>query len=274
MAEDARLVLRNYLAKYGLGELEEWAMEAIKTGTPQATVELELREQPAFKKRFPALEAMGKKNRAISIDAYVAFEQEAAKMMKSYGLPEGFYDQPEDFAKFLEGDVSLQEVNQRLILAANQANKAPAQVKQKLQEMYGVNQSGILAYFVDPDKALPTLQDQWTAAQYSSQSEQSGVGPLTTQQSEQIAQATPYTEKTAGAFAEMAQQKELNTAMAGEEGKDFSSFDQIQAATGQDVEGASVLAKRARTRKATFEGKAASFSQGQGGAQVGLGDIK
>ena len=91
---------------------------------------LELRETPEYKTRFPAMDALSKRGRAISEAQYINYEQSAAAVFKAAGLPAGFYDTPDDFSRFLTNDVALPELQKRVEAYQDVAFSQPPEVRQ------------------------------------------------------------------------------------------------------------------------------------------------
>jgi len=271
MPPDARAYLKQILTSFGLESLVAWAFEQIAENRPQEQILLDMRERPEYIQRFPAMKALGAKNRAMSEGEYVAYEKSVAGLMQLYGLPPGFYDQPEDFAKFLENDVSPQELQARIGQAASASLTAPIEIKQQLKELYGVEQGDLTAYFLDPTVATGVLEQRYVAAQAGSAAKETGFGTLTKEAAERVSTLKPQNvQKT---FAELTQQKELFQAQAGE-GVDLTQAQQLEAGFGGDAQTLAEVERRRSIRTATFKGQGGQFAQGRGGAIAGLGQAE
>ncbi len=69
----AKAVLEQALGMYGLSSLAEWAWSRyLETGSTDL-VFLELRQQSAYKARFPAMAALAARGQAISEASYVEY---------------------------------------------------------------------------------------------------------------------------------------------------------------------------------------------------------
>lgn len=91
---------------------------------------------------------------------YLSTEQSYAQIMKQAGLPAGFYDSRADMAEFIGKSVSPAELQQRVNSYSDFALKTTdPTVLQQLQSM-GLDQGHVLANLMDPDRALPLIQNQ------------------------------------------------------------------------------------------------------------------
>ena len=186
--ESARAIIQGTLDQYGLGSLGEWAWNQYLAGTPISQIMLDLRSTPEYKARFPAMDALARTGHAISESAYIEYERNATSLMRSYGLPAGFYDSPDDFTDFLVANVALPELKSRLDAYQTLAYQSPPEVRQAMREFYGVSADGMLmSYFIDPDRALPLVERDLAAAQAGGFAMATGFGTLTREQAEGLA---------------------------------------------------------------------------------------
>src|SRR5689334_18836184 len=96
--KSARAILDDTLAQYGLSGLGDRLWQQYLNGEPIEQIMVDLRKTPEYKARFPGMEALSKKGRAISEGEYISIERGYAQLFREYGLPAGFYDDPSDFA--------------------------------------------------------------------------------------------------------------------------------------------------------------------------------
>jgi len=157
---------------YGLGALVEPLKALITDDTSEGELTLLLRQTEPYKKRFAANAArIGKGLRALSEAEYLNLEDDYQSIMRNYGLPASYYTRgdlgrQEGFEKFIAGDVSPAELEERVLTAQNRVVNAPPQVKEALQKFYpDINNSDILAYTLDPEKGLADIKRKVTAAE-------------------------------------------------------------------------------------------------------------
>jgi hypothetical protein len=177
-------ILKEEFTRYGLegliGDTKALAIE----GVSPAEFTLRLRKTKTYTDRFKANEArITAGYRSLSEAEYLALEDGYQKLMRAYGLPESFYKtetgtagrQPE-LEKFIAGDVSTAELEDRIQLGVNRVQNASPEVLSTLEQFYpGVNKSNLLAYMLDPKKALPDIQRQVQAAEIGGAARLSGL---------------------------------------------------------------------------------------------------
>ena len=137
--------------------------------------------QQAYHNRFPAVKeiralnaqraAQGLPPRAEpSPAAYIALE--AGYRQALVGLPDGVWGRSEDIADWIVGEVSVQEVADRVSTAKNYIYyDANDLVKEELRGIYGMTNEEMVSYVLDPDRALPQLE-----AEYERRKSQANVG--------------------------------------------------------------------------------------------------
>ena len=179
-------ILKTEFTRYGLQGLIPDTLKLAEDGRSESEITLELRRSPAYDDRFAAnADRIKAGYRSLSEAEYITLEDQYQRLMRQYGLPESFYKtgtagkQPE-LEKFLAGDVSPAELEDRIQLGVNRVQNASPEVLSTLEQFYpGVNKSNLLAYMLDPKKALPDIQRQVQAAEIGGAARMAGGG-LTT----------------------------------------------------------------------------------------------
>jgi hypothetical protein len=95
--------------------------------------------------------------------------------MRSAGLPTGFYDDPSDFSTFIGVDVSPAELKSRVDIAAQTINGADPFFKQQLREYYNLGDGDMIAYALDPNRALSVIERQAQAVQFGAEATRQGI---------------------------------------------------------------------------------------------------
>lgn len=174
--ESASAILAATLREWGLEELVPEAMRLIKEGLDGPAITLQLQETQAYKQRFAGNELRKQKGLPVLSPAeYVATEAAYKSVMRIYGLPIGFYDQPDDFNKFIGNDVSPDELNQRARAAQQVFLSADPGARQIWQRFYGLSGGAAIASILDPTRALPVVERMAQAAQFGAIAERDGL---------------------------------------------------------------------------------------------------
>ena len=192
-SQSAFEIFRSFLNQYGIGALAADVEKYKLDGLSDDELLIRLRtESKAYKRRFAANEARVQKGlRALSEAEYIGLEDQYQDVMRRYGLPEAYYargemGRQEGFEKFIAGDVSPVEVEDRIQLAQDRVQNAPTEVRDALTRFYGaeITNGDVLAYMLDPDKALSQIQRKVTAAEIGAGAAMSGLATSVTRAEE------------------------------------------------------------------------------------------
>ena len=180
--QSAYSLLFQQFDRFGLGALVQPLQDLIVQGLSEAEMTLRLRETDAYKQRFAANEQRIKKGlRALSEAEYITLEDQYQSVMRNYGLPDTYYKRgdlgrQEGFERFIAGDVSAAELEDRIQTAQNRVINAAPEVAQSLRQFYpGITNGDILAYTLDPDKALMDIRRKVTAAEIGAGAAMAGL---------------------------------------------------------------------------------------------------
>lgn len=160
----------------GLGALGNRVVEFVQQGFDPETIDFKIRETPEFKLRFPANEARKKAGLPVlSLDEYIALENAYQSIFRESGFAKGFYDSKDDFTKFIENDISPQELKSRVDIASMSIDNADPYFVDSLQRLYGIPKADMVAYALDPERALPFITRQVQAAQFGGEAARQGL---------------------------------------------------------------------------------------------------
>ena len=197
--------VNNLFSSYGLESLAPKIYGYIQNGYSADTTSILLQNSDEYKQRFQGNEMRKKAGLPVlSPSQYLATEQQYRQLMQQSGMPKGFYDQPSDFNDFIGKDVSPTELKGRIDLASQASILANPSYKQALNQMYGIDEKGISAFFLDEDRALPALQKQAAAAQIGAEALAHGLNIST--KAEEYAKAGVTQAQAAKAYGQIAQQ--------------------------------------------------------------------
>jgi len=180
--QSAFSLLSSEFDAYGMGALVAPLRQFIEEGISRDEFVLRLRGTDAYKKRFAAnAQRVAKGLRALSEAEYIQNEDAYQDVMRRYGLPETYYTRgdmgrQEGFEKFLAGDVSSVELEDRIQTAQKRVLNANPEVTQALKEFYPeITNADILAYTLDPTNAIENIKRKVTTAEIGGAAFQSGL---------------------------------------------------------------------------------------------------
>jgi hypothetical protein len=175
-------LLLSQFKQYGLEALVEPLKGLITSGASPAEFTIKLRESDAYKKRFSAnAQRVAKGLKSLSEAEYIELEDQYQDVMRRYGLPETYYARgemgiQEGFNKFLEGDVSPVELEDRISTAQKRVLNANPEVTTALKQFYpDITNADILAYTLDPKNAIENIKRKVTTAEIGGAAIQSGL---------------------------------------------------------------------------------------------------
>jgi len=266
-------ILKMEFDQYGLGSLVTDIKDLLINNTPVSEFGLRLRGTDAYKARFKANEArIAAGLAALSPSEYVALEDQYQNIMRNYGLPASYYTKDTTgrqigFEKFIAGDVSAAELEDRIATAQKRVLNANPEVSTALKAFYPDIQNGdILAYALDPSQGLENIKRKVTAAE---------IGGAAIAQG--LATGAERAMQLAGYGVTKAQAQEGFQAIAGivPRAQQLSGiykqgqYGQTQAE--QEVFGLAGAEEATKQRKKLSELERASFSGSAGTAQGALG---
>lgn len=162
--------------QYGMGDVGKAALEAIQGSHNEIEAVTAIRNSDAYKQRFAGNVARIQSGKgALSEGEYLAMEGSYRQAMRAAGLPKGFYDQPDDLAKWIGGDVSVTEVATRAKTAMDLVNSKDPETLKAFKDFYGVDKGHLAAYYLDQGKALPLLEKAADAARIGAEALRNGI---------------------------------------------------------------------------------------------------
>jgi hypothetical protein len=175
-------ILYNQFNQYGLGALVEDIKYLIQSNVSPSQFSLELQNTKAYQNRFAAnKDRIAKGLSALSPAEYIGLEDQYQNVMRNYGLPASYYTKDATgkqagFEKFLAGDVSASELEDRISTAQKRVLNANPEVTTALKQFYpDITNADILAYTLDPTQGLESIKRKVTAAEIGGAALQSGL---------------------------------------------------------------------------------------------------
>lgn len=189
---DAFALIKSTLASYGLEALSSTLEQFMKEGVPPQEGLLRLKtdttKNPVTGKpynepyvtRFAGNTA--RRDAGLNVYSegeYLALEDSYSQSLKAYGQVDYFgktaNERRTEAAKYIGGDVSAKEFDDVLNVVVNEVKNKDPYTKAAMKQLYGIDEAGLVKYFLDPKKNLPELQQQAQAAQIGGAALMQGV---------------------------------------------------------------------------------------------------
>lgn len=168
--------LRLTLENWGLATLAPKARDFLNQGFEADTVLLKIQETPEYVQRFTGNVARQKAGLSVlGPKEYLAMEDAYRAVLRSSGMPTGFYDEPSDFSNFIAKDVSATELKSRVDLASTVVNSADPFLVSQLKDYYNLTKGEMLAYTLDPERAMPIIERQIKAAEFGAAAQRQDI---------------------------------------------------------------------------------------------------
>jgi len=202
---DAQAQVQQELDSWGLGSLTPVIWNLMTSGASDAQVLAAIRATPEYKQRFAgmAIRAQNGLN-AISEAQYLSLEDSYRQIAQANGLLPGTYNP----AQVIGADVSPNEFNTRAQAASREIFNEPPEVQTVMLVYYGLHPGQIASYYLNPDNAVPRLQQMLYAGEIGGEAAALGYG-LSRQASESVATAGFTGDTARSGLAQVATQRGL-----------------------------------------------------------------
>jgi len=135
---DAFAQIQAILNQYGLGGLSQWAWGEITAGQTSNQVLISMQDQPAYKARFPGIDAMRNAGLAVPTPAeYLNVENSYKQVMQRYGIT--VPGNPTDFVPLFTGQVSASELEERSSMYDKIINFYGPRLSQQFDDYAGIH---------------------------------------------------------------------------------------------------------------------------------------
>lgn len=249
-------IIRDMLETYGLPELTQFISDFIvENDVIDSNVLIgEIRRTPEYEARFAGnLQRRAAGLNVLSEGQYIALENTYRQYLRASGLPTGFYDSNDDFTNLIANDVSPGELAERVNQGYEAIRFADPEVVQSMQDLYGVSEGDLAAFFLDPERATPMLLKQAKAAELGAGAREGG-GELSIEEAERLVDEGVSRRQAREGMAAIADPTTFaiteEERRAGQE--QFNRDEQIGAVFGTDPNAAQRQRKRLQKRQAQF----------------------
>lgn len=274
--EAAKDEVRRTLEQWGLEGLADEAWDQIVEGSTPTQVVQWVRETDDYHRRFPGMEERRRQGHpAISEQEYIEYERQLGQLERQADVPGQMLSSPDAVAEWIGQDVSLSEIEARVIQGYDDAMRAPEEVRQQLRSIYGLGDGDLAAFFMDPDRAWSTIEQEYRASRAAGAAAMTGFGELRRDQAERMAELGVEFDQAREGFGQISDMGELTDRLPGERaGEAFSRDDLIEAQFAGDARIRRRLQRQAERRRAAFEGGGRAGGMQTGITGLGRGTIR
>lgn len=225
-------IFANTLASWGIpmgADIEGLVRKAMIDGYTPADMELlipDIQSTNTWKARFPGWnQRVSNGYSQISVGEYLALESSYHRILQSAGLPSGFYDDPSDFGNWIANNVSPDELNARVTDAMDLVRQVDPTARNLLTQFYGVGSGDLAAYFLDPARALPTLDRQYQTVNVAGWAVRNGLTLADAQHYEDLVDKGVTAEQAAQGYGVAGQFYRILGNLGQVHGIDYNQFD-------------------------------------------------
>lgn len=278
--QDAVAILSQELTSWGFGsDAIQWAKQQIQSNNSIDQILFSLRNQPFYQNSLFGQVATARSKAglpAMTEAQILTYKDYAIGVAQQAGLPPGFIS-TQELVTLMGKDVSTAELDARITQGYTAASKADPATLAALSKYYGVTVGHLAAYYLDPDRALPLIQQQFLAAQMGGAATTTGYtaatgNTLSQTQAMLLAQlGTTQTQAETG-FTKLASEAQLFNALPGTSETNINETQQLGAELEGNAQDQQVIQQRAQQREAVFAGNY-HFAETQNRGITGLGNV-
>jgi len=272
---DAFALLKDVFASYGLSELSDQIAGYMREGIGTGEATVRLKQSQPYKDRFYGNELRLASGRNVIDEAsYLDLENSYSETLKAYGLQDYFgvgvtpterKNRQKAIANVIGADISAVEFKDRVSTAVDRVKMADPATKSAFQQFYGIGETELAKYFLDPTKTLVTLKEKATAAEIGGAAIGQGL-PATMASAEELARFGISREQAQIGYSTIAD--ELPT--AGKLGQIYSQEGITYGQTEAEQATFKGLASAKRKKEQLVEREKAAFQGSSGVAEPGL----
>lgn len=269
---------RSVLRQLGLDEpaLVEWANEKILAGESIDRILFDLERRPEFDRAFPEIaerrrrqEQTGVQLAPIDPGTILDYRVQAKALMRSFGLPASYYDNPTVLFNLVVNDKSLSELNDALTFTQRRVANAPDEIAEVFAETFGADALGaMMLAFTNDEITLPALEDMVQIAETGGAARRLGFD-LTVAEMYRVADTNLAYDDLVAGFGTLDERRALFDETISERTDLTVGQEGVDAAFGLGGEGGRQLAYRARSRTAETAGQAGELTEQRGVSGLG-----
>jgi hypothetical protein len=196
-SRDAYALIEAAFKEYGLESLVPVIRGYMEADLGSEQAKLKLKTEPIYKQRFKGNELRVSKGlNALSEVDYLELENDYSDTLVSYGLSDYFgvatdaatrAARQQKMADVIGNNISALEFKDRIKTVVTRVNMSDANVKNELKAFYGITDTDLVKYFLNPAEGTDRLKEKVTAAEISAASITQGLGKTSLGTAEELA---------------------------------------------------------------------------------------
>jgi len=194
---DAYALLEAVFKSYGLDSLVPVIRGYMEQDLGVEQAKLRLKTEQAYKDRFKGNEIRRAKGLNVIDEAsYLELENDYSETLRAYGVSDYFgvavdstsrLARQQKMAEVIGNDVSATEFKSRVSTAVSRVKNADANTRDSFKALYGINDTDLVKYFLDPTQGSEQLKTKATAAEISGAALSAGLSGTTLGTAEELA---------------------------------------------------------------------------------------
>jgi hypothetical protein len=195
--QDAYAILREAFQSYDLGSLVPKIEGYMKRNLGANQARLELVKEPEYLERFDGnVKRLAQGKNAISEAAYLELENDYSETLSAYGISDYFgvatdavtrKARQKKMAEVIGNDISAAEFKTRVSTAVGRVKNSDANTKTAFRALYGIGDTELVKFFLDPKQGAEELKIKASAAEISGAAATAGLSGTSLGAAEELA---------------------------------------------------------------------------------------
>lgn len=277
VAPGSREVIESTLRRWGFSAseihgLSGWVQQQLQAGVGIESVLILIYDQPNFQSRFPGMAAARNAGYSPpSPDEYIEYEDGLREYLDQYLPDEAAGNTDALMVQLLGGNISIQQVRDRLQIAYDQILNAPVDVKSWFLQEYGESADAMLAtVLLDPDQSFTDLEQAAKESYTQAAANEILNNVINKDTASKIARLGYTQESQYRQFTDLARQEFLYLERLTETDDLKLETEGVESAFGIDVDSMQAVERREEERLSEFSGGGGAFA---GTGLTGFGAI-
>ena len=253
VTQSAKDIVNGYLREAGLAALTDETWKQWNAGTSAEQIMDYVRGTKEYAARFPAMATLRSAGRSITESSYILKEQADIDMMTTYGIPADIATNRNLLGSLISNNVNQVTLQQRLMAGQDSILSHDKNVLDYAKQTFGLTSGDLLSFVLNPDIALPVLQEKAKAIQIGGAAFQAKQA-LDANQALSLAAAGVTAQQAQQGFGNIAQQGQFQQALPGDISGNLTNEELINAQFNMDPVALAKLKKVSATRANEFQG--------------------